>query len=74
MKRVFRIKDAYGGYIEVHVLKHNNEVPEDLIWLHFKKGDGEENGWCMSTGEAILISEGLLSAVNTLKTYIIPKI
>ena len=75
MKKVFKVKDDYGGYIEVQVLNHNNKVPEDLIWLHIKKSDKdteEEMGFCMTTGEAILVAEGLLAAVNKLRTYKFP--
>ena len=73
MKRVFKAKDDFGGYIEVQVLEHNNEVPEDLIWWHIKKSDGEEYGLCMTTGEAVLMAEGLLKGVNKLRTYNFPK-
>ena len=72
MKRVFKVKDDYGGYIEVQVLEHNNQVAEDLIWLHLKKSDGEEYGLSTTTGEAVLMAEGLLRGVNELRTYNFP--
>ena len=69
MKQIFKEEDKAGGFIEVCLLDHNNKVPEDLVWLHVKTSDKKENGMCMTTGEAVLIAEGLLKAVNELKTY-----
>ncbi len=66
MKQIFKEKDKEGGLIEICLL-------EDLVWLHTKTSDGEENGMYMTTGEAVLIAEGLLKAVNNLKTYIMVK-
>ena len=74
MKKVFKFKDDYGGYVEVSVLNHNNQVSEDLIWLHLCKSDKEEMGFCMTTAEAVIISEGLLKAVNKIGTYEFPEI
>jgi len=42
MKRIWRVKDDGGGFIEVQILERNNVVPEDLIWLHFKTGKGHK--------------------------------
>jgi len=70
MKKIYSIKDDSGGYIEVNLLKRNNIQPLDLIWLHLKSDD--EFGFCMTSGEATIIAEGLLSAVNKLKTYDLP--
>ena len=70
VNKVFSKKDRGKGFIEVYILEHNNQVSEDLIWLHMK--GKEEGGFCMTTGEAVLIAEGLLKAVNKLKTYEFP--
>ena len=71
MKRIYRINDKVGGFIEVQILKRNNEVPEDLIWLHVgsvsKKGKEkilEENGISMKPMEAHKIICGLHIALD----------
>ena len=63
MKRVYRVRDNRGAMIEVRVLARNNRVPEDLIWLHFKK-KGEESGWTMRPDEARYVIHGLFLAVD----------
>ena len=68
MKRIYRIRDKFGGMIEVQVLEQNNKVPEDLIWLHFKVGK-KENGFVMKPSEARDIIQGLFLAID----YIIEK-
>ena len=65
MKRIYRIKDELGGYIEVQLLNRNNEVAEDLIWLHVKNGKTkEENGISMKPEEARVIIHGLFLAID----------
>ena len=63
MKKIYRIRDNFGGMIEVQVLTRNNKVPEDLIWLHFKKKDGED-GWLMKPDEARCVIQGLFLAID----------
>ena len=70
MKRIYRIRDKFGGVIEVFVLDQNSKVPEDLIWLHFKtKKLKKENGWVMKPDEARSVIHGLFLAID----YIIEK-
>ena len=49
--------------IEVQVLASNKKVPEDLVWLHFKK-KGEENGWAMKPDESRCVIHGLFLAID----------
>ena len=64
MRKIYRKKDKYGGYLEVQLLDRNNENPDDVIWLHLK--NKEEQGFVMTKLEALLIVEGLIKAVNEL--------
>ena len=63
MKRIFRQKDKKGNFIEVQILDRNNEVAEDLIWLHWKK-EKDENGLVMKPCEARIIIAGLFLAID----------
>lgn len=67
MKRVHRKTDKFGGFIEVQVLKRNNEVPEDIIWLHVGSVKDKiltENGISMKPWEAHDIICGLHKALD----------
>ena len=64
MKKIFRVKDNYGGMIEVQVLDRNNKVAEDLIWLHWKRKGEKENGCVMKPDEARFMIQGLFLAID----------
>ena len=66
MKRIWRERDKHGGFLEVQVLDRNNEVPEDLIWLHVRSGKNKknENGISMKPWEALSIIRGLFLAID----------
>ena len=70
-KKILKIRDTHGGSLEIQVLKSNNEIAEDLIWLHVKRGGkkGEETGFVMQPWEARDIIHGLFLAID----YIIEK-
>jgi len=69
MKPIYRVRDKFGGMIEVQVLDRNNKVPEDLIWLHFKsrkkKGKKrQEDGMVLKPDEARMVIQGLFLALD----------
>jgi len=69
MKKIYRVRDKFGGMIEVQVLDRNNKVPEDLIWLHCKsrKKKGEkrqEGGMIFEPDEARIVIQGLFLALD----------
>ncbi len=66
MKRVFRARDKYKGFLEVCRLKHNNRRKNDLIWLHWRDYLGKnENGITITKDEAKLIIQGLKEVLKT---------
>ena len=65
MKRIYRVRDKFGGMIEVQVLDKNNKVPEDLIWLHCKtKKPKQESGMIFKPDEARMVIQGLFLAID----------
>jgi hypothetical protein len=65
MKPIYRVKDKFGGMIEVQVLDRNNKVPEDLIWLHCKtKKPKQEDGMIFTPAEARIVIGGLFFALD----------
>ena len=66
MKRIWRERDKEGGGLEIQVLRSNNEIPEDLIWLHVRRGKGKKNevGFTMKPWEAHSIIRGLFLAID----------
>ena len=66
MKRVFRIKDKYKGFLEVYRLKRNNRRKNDLIWLHWQDYSGKnESGIAITKDEAKWIIQGLKEVLKT---------
>lgn len=66
MKKIYRERDKFGGLLEVQVLRRNSDVPEDLIWLHVKRGKSKRNevGFTMKPWEAHSIIRGLFLAID----------
>ena len=65
MKRIYRVRDKFGGMIEVQILDRNNKVPEDLIWLHCKtKKPKQEDGMIFKPDEARMVIQGLFLALD----------
>ncbi len=68
MKKIYKITDKNGSFIEVQLLNRNNEIPEDLIWLHCKKKKDkkwiDEWGVCIKPDEARIIIHGLFLAID----------
>lgn len=69
MKKIFRATDKYGGSFEVMVLDGNIKVPEDLIYVRFKRKKEKEVGFMVQPWEAWYLVDGLFLAVD----YIIDK-
>ena len=66
MKRIYRVRDDFGGKIEVYLLNKNNKVPEDLIWLHIKRKGVEEVDLTMKPDEARYIIHALFLAIDAI--------
>jgi len=64
MKKIWSVSDKQGGLIEVNLLKRNNNVSEDLIYLRFKTKKEGESGWCMRPDEALHVIRGLYLAID----------
>ena len=77
MKKIHKITDKKGGFMEVCVLDRNTDkncCAEDLIWFHFKRPLGNktymEDGFTITPYEAELISGMLFLGVQEiLKRY-----
>lgn len=68
MKKIYKITDKTGSFIEIQLLDRNNKVPEDLIWLHGQKWKRKKmvNEWgiTMKPDEARIIIHGLFLAID----------
>ena len=68
MKRVFRIRDKFKGFLEVYRLKYNNRRKNDLIWLHWRDYLGKnENGITINKDETRWIIQGLKETLKVEK-------
>ncbi len=66
MKKIFKVKDKYKGFIEFYKLKNNNRRKNDLIWIHWKDYLGKnENGITITKDEAKYFIQGLKLVLKT---------
>ena len=64
MKNIFRVRDNFGGVIQVMLLEGNSEVPEDLIYVRLKRRKEKEVGFIVKPCEARYIIHGLFLAID----------